>query len=275
MTSSAANPGNSRWSSLRKAYRRMLVQALFCALVFSVLVSPARLIAQASPAPQNTAATPRSSHQLKLQAERKAEIRQRKIDNPEAEDGENVYRHSDMVKKLATTFGLSVEATSRLFEVINFVLLVILIVWAIWKLIPRLFPQLTFRVRTERIQKEIEQARVATEDANRRLASVEERLSRLDHDIDAIRAQAEQETAVEEKRLRAALEQEKQGILDSAAQDISAATKNAQSQLKKLAADLAIEHAKRQIAISPETDQTLVAGFLQDVGEKHPGGGVN
>jgi F-type H+-transporting ATPase subunit b len=275
MTISATNWGSCQWSSVRKASQRILAQVLFFTLVFSVLVVPARLIAQTSTTPQNTAATPRSLHQSKLQAERRAEIRQQKIDNPEAEDGENVYRHSDRVKKLAGAFGLSVETTSRLFEVINFVLLVILIVWGIWKVIPRLFPQLTFRARTERIQREIEQARIATEDANRRLASVEERLSRLDHDIDAIRAQAEQETAVEEKRLRAALEQEKQTILDSATQDISAATKNAQSLLKKLAADLVIEQAKRQIAISPETDQTLVAGFLKDVSENHPRGGVN
>ena len=270
MISSATNSGSCQGSSVRKACRRMLAQVLFCTLVFSVLAGPARLMAQTSPATQNTAATPPSLHQSKLQAERRAEIRQRKIDNPEAEDGENVYRHSAMVKKLAATFGLSVEATSRLFETINFVFLVILIVWGVVKILPK-----ALRNRTERIRNEIEQARVATEDANRRLASVEERLSRLDHDIDVIRAQAEQETAVEEKRLRAALEQEKQTILDSAAQDISAATKNAQSQLKKLAADLVIEHAKRQIAISPETDQTLVAGFLHDVSEKHPGGGVN
>ncbi len=269
MTSAAANSGMSCWADVCRSVRRRVTQFLFCAILFSMFAAPGFLAAQTNPNAPNTA-TAQSPRQSKLHAERKAEIRQRKIDNPEAEDGSNVYRHSSMVHKLAEMFGLSVETTSRLFEIVNFVLLVILIIWGVAKILPK-----ALRNRTERIRSEIEQARVATEDANRRLASVEERLSRLDSEIDSIRTQAHQETGVEEKRLRAALEQEKQSILDSAAQDISAATKNAQSQLKKMAADLVIEHARRQIAVTPETDQTLIAGFLADVKEKHPRGGMN
>jgi F-type H+-transporting ATPase subunit b len=247
----------------------------FCIFFLLIFAGPVVLAAQANPDPQEATSQPASTtaqaaHQSKLQAERRAEIRQRKIDNPEAQEGENVYRHSAMVQKIAGIFGLSVETTSRLFEIVNFILLVILIVWGVGKILPK-----ALRARTERIRNEIEQARVATEDANRRLASVEERLARLDSEIDSIRTQAEHETVIEEKRLREVLEQEKQSILASAAQDIDAATKNAQSQLKKLAADLVIEHAKRQIVVSPEADQTLVAGFLTDLDEKHPRGGVN
>jgi F-type H+-transporting ATPase subunit b len=211
-----------------------------------------------------------SGRQSKVQAQRREEIRQKNIDNPEAEEGVNVYRHSPTVRKLAGMFGLSVEITSRIFEIINFILLAILIIWVVGKILPK-----ALRSRTERIRNEIEQARVATEDANRRLAGVEERLMRLDSEIDGIRTRAEQETVIEEKRLRDALEQEKQSILESAAQDIDSATKNAQSELKKLAAELVIEHARRRIAITPEADQTLVAGFLTDLNEKHPHNGVN
>lgn len=270
MTSSAMNCGATRWVDVSRSIRRRVVPFLFGTILFSIFAMPGLLTAQANPNPENTTPTVESQRQSKLQAKRKAEIHQRQIDNPEAEDGSNVYRHSPMVHTLARMFGLSVEATSRLFEIINFILLVILIVWGLAKILPK-----ALRNRTERIRNEIEQARVATEEANRRLAGVEERLARLDSEIDSIRTQAHQETDVEEKRLRAALEQEKQSILDSAAQDISAATKNAQSQLKKMAADLVIEHARRQIAVTPEIDQTLVAGFLADMKDKHPGGGVN
>ncbi len=272
MTTSAAVNAAEK---LKDQGRKYLRRAAACVLFLLMFAAPASMVAQSNSAAQDASSqsaqtSAQSEHSLKLQAERRKEIRQRKIDNPEAQEGENVYRHSPMVQKLAGMFGLSVEATSRLFEIINFVLLVILIVWGIARLLPK-----ALRARTERIRNEIEQARVATEDANRRLARVEERLSRLDSDIESIRTQAEHETDLEEKRLRAALEEEKQSILASAGQDIEAATKNAQSQLKKLAADLIIQHAKQQIAVSPEADQTLVAGFLKDLDEKRPRGGVN
>ncbi len=254
------------------SFRRKILRLFaFCCLLVLMLAGAGL---QADAAIQNPASEPpaiaQTPHQSKLRAERREERRQRKIDNPEAEEGANVYRHSPMVHSLARMFGLSVEATSRIFEIINFILLVICIVWGVGLILPR-----ALRNRTERIRNEIEQARAATENANRRLAGVEERLGRLDNEIDAIRRKAEQETALEEKRLRDAMEQEKQQILASAAQDISAATKNAQSQLKRLAAELVIEHARRQIVVTPESDKTLVEGFVTDLNRKHPGGGVN
>ncbi|MGC1783827.1 MAG: ATP synthase F0 subunit B [Acidobacteriaceae bacterium] len=212
--------------------------------------------------------------QAQRSARRREEIRQKKIDNPEPQDAANIYRHAANVRKVARVLGLSTEVTSRLFEILNFALLLIGIVWLVARILPK-----TLRTRSERITTEIQQARVATEDANRRLARVEERLSRLDGEIEAIRAQAEQETSVEEKRLRAAIEQEKQVILDAAALDIAAATKNAENLLKNLAADLVIEHAKRQIAVSQATDRSLVENFLTDLDGgkqgKRTGGGVN
>lgn len=255
----------------RKSRRQSILWLAAGCLLWLIIARPgfpARTIAQDAVAPQ-------APHSSRLQAKRRQEMRQRKIDNPEAEDGANVYRHSPMVHSLARSLHLSVEATSRMFESINFLLLVIAIVWVIKRLLPRLFPQATFRARTERIRNEIEQAHIATEDANRRLARVEERLARLDSDIDAIRLKADRETSSEEERLREAMEQEKQAILESAKQDITAATKNAQGQLKRMAADLAIEHARRRISLSPANDHNLVEEFLTDLDQKHPGGAVN
>lgn len=254
-----------RWTTLPL---RMLGYTMFGL----VLMSPCVAHAQATLAAQagNSAPAQTTRHVSKLQMERREEIRQKKIDNPEAEDGANVYRHSPMVHTLAHAFGLSVEVTSRMFEVINFVLLLAIIVWGVVKILPK-----ALRNRSERIRSEIEQARIATEDANRRLAQVEERLGRLDADIDLMREQAEKETAQEEKRLRAALEQEKLAILAAATQDIEAATKNAQSQLKKLAADLVIQRAKQGISVNSEIDRSLIEGFLSGVSQGGPRGGVN
>jgi len=267
--------------SCRRSARWIGVVAMACGMILLAGSAP-RLLASINPpvrnfpalqSDSNAAQSSPSELQAKRRARRREEIRQKKIDNPEAEDGSNVYRHSPMVHKLAHLLGLSVEVTSRLFETINFILLLVGIVWLVARILPR-----TLRNRSERIRNEIQQARVATDDANRRLSSIEGRLASLDGEIDAIKTKAEQETVAEEKRLRAAMEQEKQAILDAAAQDITAASNNAQSLLKNLAADLVIEHAKRQIAVTPESDRSLVEAFLTDLkgkNEKQPRGGVN
>jgi F-type H+-transporting ATPase subunit b len=250
---------------------RTLVLAL-CGLFLLMFLVPRAHAVFADPSAQSAAPTQNSltAAQAKRQTERREEIQQKKIDNPEAEDGVNVYRHSKMVHTLARMFGLSVEVTSRLFEIFNFLVLLAFIVWFLARILPK-----TLRARTERIQNQLQQARTVTEDANRRLASVEERLARLDAEIGAIKTQAQQDTLEKEKQMRAALEQEKQSILDSSAQEIAAASSKAQGQLKRLTAELAIERAKHKIAVTAEADRSLVESFLVDLDKERRSGGVN
>ncbi|HTU49487.1 MAG TPA: ATP synthase F0 subunit B [Acidobacteriaceae bacterium] len=227
---------------------------------------------QAAPAKQGNlpAQSSITPTQTKRKAERREEIEQRKIDNPEVGDEANIYRHSATVQKLANKVGISVEVMSRWLEGLNFLVVVAFIVWFLARIMPK-----TLRARTERIQRELQQARIVTEDANRRLASVEERLARLDTEISGIKTQAQHDAAEKEKQMRAALEQEKQAILDSATQEIAAAGAKAQNQLKRMTAELAIERAKHKIAVSADADRSLVETFLVDLDKEHRSGGVN
>jgi F-type H+-transporting ATPase subunit b len=228
--------------------------------------------AQAAPAAQDNFASQSSmsATQTRRRAEHRKQVEQRKIDNPEIDDEVNIYRHSANVQKFANMFGMSVEAMSRWLEGLNFLVVVAFIVWFLARVMPK-----TLRARTERIQRELQQARTVTEDANRRLANVEERLARLDTEINGIKTQAHQDAVEKEKQMRAALEQEKQSIVDSSTQEIAAASGKAQSQLKRMTAELAIERAKHRIAISAEADRSLVETFLVDLGKERPNGGVN
>jgi F-type H+-transporting ATPase subunit b len=228
--------------------------------------------AQAAPAAQDNFASQNSMSpaQNKRSARRREQVEQRKIDNPEVDDEVNIYRHSATVQKLANMLGMSVEAMSRWLEGLNFLIVVAFIVWFLARVMPK-----TLRARTERIQRELQQARTVTEDANRRLASVEERLARLDTEISGIKTQAQQDAVEKEKQMRAALEQEKQSIVDSSTQEIAAASTKAQSQLKRMTAELAIERARHRIAVSAEADRTLVEAFLVDLGNERRNGGVN
>lgn len=259
-------------SSTRNFLRRQPWMVAACGLSLLFLAVPRCHAMQTAPAAQSNAATSSSmtTAQTKRKAERREEIQQKKIDNPEIGDEVNIYRHSATVQKLANMFGTSVEVMSRSLEALNFLVMVAFIVWFLARVMPK-----TMRARTERIQRELQQARTVTEDANRRLASVEERLARLDNEISGIKTQAQQDAVEKEKQMRATLEQEKQSILDSSTMEIAAASSKAQSQLKRMTAELAIERAKHKIAVSADADRSLVETFIVDLDKERRSGGVN
>jgi F-type H+-transporting ATPase subunit b len=119
------------------------------------------------------------------------------------------------------------------------------------------------RDRNAGIQKNLVEARTATEEARQRLSSVEERLSRLDGEIAAMRSHSEQDSVKDEQRIKASVEDEKRKIVAAAEQEFAAATMHAQKQLQQHAAELAIEQAARKLVVSAETDRLLVQGFAQ------------
>ncbi len=131
--------------------------------------------------------------------------------NQEEKDENDAYRHSAMVQKIGHMMGMSTETAATTFELLNFAVLAIAVGAAAFKLLPK-----TFRDRNSTIQKELTDARTATEEASLRLNSVEERLGKLDGQIAEMKAQAERDAAAEEQRFRAAAEEEKNKILASA-----------------------------------------------------------
>ncbi len=173
-------------------------------------------------------------------------------------DENDAYRKSPMVRKMGAMVGMSAERSANVFELANFLLLAVFVGWGLTKVLPK-----TLRGRTQTIQKDLVDARTATEEARARLSSVEDRLSKLDGEIAGMRAQAEKDSAKEEQRIRASVEEEKKKILASAEQEITAATMHAQKQLQQHAAELAIEQAARKLVVSAETDRLLVQGFAQ------------
>ena len=174
------------------------------------------------------------------------------------EDENEQYRHSDTVRALGAKVGLNAEQAATAFTVLNFVALAVLIGWFLVKTLPK-----TFRDRSTAIQKQLVDARTATEEASARLNSVEDRLSKLDGQIAAMRAQAEKDSALDQERIKVSVEDDKKKILAAAEQEIAAATATAQRQIQQYAAELAIEQAARKLVVSAETDRLLVQNFAQ------------
>jgi F-type H+-transporting ATPase subunit b len=177
-----------------------------------------------------------------------------------SEDETAQFKHSASVQLLARLTGLSIDGAYWLAVLLNFAIVAGLIAWAAKKNLPAMF-----RNRTASIQKSLEEARAASEDAKQRLAQIESRLSHLDDEVNQIRAASEKEAAAEEERIKAAAAEEAKRISESAGQEIAAATKAARRELTAYAADLAVSLATKQIRIDAATDQGLVRRFAQQI----------
>jgi F0F1-type ATP synthase membrane subunit b/b' len=95
-----------------------------------------------------------------------------------------------------------------------------------------------FRDRTAAIQKAMQEAQKASEEARRKLADIESRLMKLDVEIGMMRDEAEKEGGAEEARIKQRAEEDARKNCGSAQQEIAAAAKSARRELTAYAADL-------------------------------------
>ena len=225
---------------------------LLAAVAAGAAAVPMRVLAQQSPsaaASAPAASAPASSSATTATSGTKAN---------EGED-ENIYRHAPIVQMLANLLHMKLETTARIFEAINFIIIALAIGIPLFRILPRMI-----RTRSLTLRQKIESARQVTEDANMRLSAVEAKLSKLDEEIAAIRAQVEEESKQDEVRIKAAIEQESARIVASAEQEIGVAAAQARRGLRHFAAELAIGQAANQLVLTPETDRALIAEFVRD-----------
>jgi F-type H+-transporting ATPase subunit b len=183
------------------------------------------------------------------------------------EDEENVkLKHAQPVRWLAAKIGWSVHGTHLLLSVINFGIVAVVIFWAVDKFVPGML-----RNRNASIQRALDEARAASQDANRRLADIENRLRQLDVEIGQMQATAEKEAAAEEIRIKKAAEEDVRKVVLAAEQEIAAAAKQARRELSTHTAGLAIALARQQINVDSNTDQVLVRTFASGLASRPSG----
>jgi len=126
-----------------------------------------------------------------------------------------------------------------------------------------------FDNRAATIVKDLEQARHDKQEAERKLAEVEERLSRLDQEIADIRAEAERESEREAERIRQSTETDVEKIRQTAQREIEGAMKVARAQLRAFVADHAVEMAEAIIRreLSPEDDKRILSKYVAELRE--------
>lgn len=229
-------------------FRRLMLAAIFVALL-----APAgrALVAQEPAQPASEVKSGQQTAPQALVPEKKAE----------EEDENREYKQSPTVIKLGHMLGLQPEGAATAFTVLNFVILAVLVGGFLLKSLPK-----AFRDRNSKIQKDLVDARTATEEATARLNAVEARLSKLDSEIGRMRTESEEAASREEQRIKQNIEEEKAKIVAAAEQEIATASSQAQREIQRFAAELAIKQAAQKLVVTAETDRLLVASFAHKLG---------
>ncbi|QEE31221.1 ATP synthase F0 subunit B [Terriglobus albidus] len=211
--------------------------------------SPLTFAQEAAPAPAAKQDKPELTAPEELKSEKKEE------------DSNEAFLKSPMVVKIGHALGMQPDTAATAFQVLNFAILAIAVLYGLMKSLPK-----AFRNRSAIIGKQINDARSATEAANARMSAVEARLAKLDGEISALKSQAAADAAAEEARMKAQLEDEKNKIVTAAEQEVAAASAHAQRAIKEYAAELAISQAAQKLQVSAETDRLLIRSFAERLG---------
>lgn len=179
----------------------------------------------------------------------------------------NAFLHSPAVQGLAKFLHLSLGTTDDIFLALNYLIIFLVILIPLGRFMPRVM-----RKRTQNLRHNLDSARKLTEEATARLNAVEAQLAKLGDEISRFRTEVEAELKNDEARIKGSIGEESARIVASAEQEISMAAVQARRGLRKFAAELAVEHAAKQMALSPEDDRALVAEFAANIEQRHNGG---
>ncbi len=154
-----------------------------------------------------------------------------------------------------------------LWPVINFVILVVLLAYAMKKADIKGY----FKKRTDLIEQSLKEAKDAKELAQKALSEVEERLRAIDKEVEAIIASAHISGEKEKGRLVEEGDKLKEKILEQARTNIDFEVKQAKEKIKKEAVDIAMELAEKKLRdkLTKEEQLKLLEESVQKIEGKN------
>jgi F-type H+-transporting ATPase subunit b len=241
--------------------------ALVLIAFISALPRPANAQEQPPPAPsQQTSAEPKKDNGAEDKGVAGEPVKEAGEVAGEEQEENVKLKHAKPIQWLARKINRSVHGTHLLLSGLNFAIIVVIVAWAARKSVPGML-----RNRNAAIQQALQEARAASQDANRRLADIETRLRQLDVEIGRMQASAESEAAAEEVRIQKAAEEDIRKVVLAAEQEIATAAKLARRELSVHTASLAIALARQQINVDSNTDQVLVRSFASKLAQNDGG----
>ena len=124
-----------------------------------------------------------------------------------------------------------------------------------------------FAARSQSIRKEMVEADEARKNAEARAADVDRRLANLEAEIATLKSEAQHEARAETQRLTQHTAAEIAKIEAHAEQEIASAAKAARMELKRYAAELAVQLAEQKLRsrMTPDVEDALVQGFVRNL----------
>lgn len=122
--------------------------------------------------------------------------------------------------------------------------------------------------RRESIRRELMRAQEERNAALAKLEEVEARLSKLDSEVEAVRAQAQREAAEERERIARATEDEVRKLREQAQREIESTGKAARQELRRYAAEQSTRLAEELIRrdMRAEDDARLMRDYVEELG---------
>jgi len=127
-----------------------------------------------------------------------------------------------------------------------------------------------FASRSENIRQQLAEAQAARREAEGKLAEIESRMSRLDEELQEMKAAAEREAQAEYRRVLDDAQRDADKIIERARREIDGITRTAQMELKAHVADLSVQLAEETIRreISEEDKGRIFSRFVTRLGDK-------
>lgn len=150
--------------------------------------------------------------------------------------------------------------TGWIYRWINFLIFVALLVGGFTNRKTRAY----FHSRQKAIADAIAESARAREEAEREELVAEQKMASLDREVADLRSHAKQESSAEAHRIRALAQEEAKRIEQAGQLEIRAAERAAQSELKTIAARMAIERAEALLAehVNSQAESSLFRGFV-------------
>ncbi|MBI3651299.1 MAG: ATP synthase F0 subunit B [Acidobacteria bacterium] len=153
-----------------------------------------------------------------------------------------------------------------LWQIVNFVVFVAILVYLLRN---KIGIGKVFNDRAASIRKELDKAKIEKAEAERKLAEVEARLSKLDEEVALMREDAEREAEREATRIREAAAQEAEKIRQMTAREIAGALKEARAELRAFVAENSVAMAEAIIKreLKPEDNRRLLSKYVDELRE--------
>lgn len=154
------------------------------------------------------------------------------------------------------------------FELWKFVNLAIFVAIMLFILTRKVKLGEAFRTRRENIKRDLARAREERDAAVAKLKEVEERLARLDTEVNTIQEQSKREAAEERERIAKATEAEIAKLGEQAKREIESAGKVVKHDLRRFAAEQSVQLAEQMIRreMKPEDDARLISRNIAELG---------